>query len=99
MLLAVSFMIGCNKPLRMSWVYYDETVCADRWGYSNVNEVQKDNVTAYYKKKGIRIYELEIIIDRDPEGCGDCSCKTGRRIKCKVKKSDVKDLLPEGFYE
>jgi hypothetical protein len=90
---------GCGKNVNVSWVYYDETICADRWDRSNNNEVLKDNITAYFKSKGVKIYELEIFTDRTPDSCGDCHCKTGRRIKAKVKNREVDTMQGEGFYK
>jgi hypothetical protein len=83
----------------MNWVYYDETICADRWDKSINNEVLKDNITRYFEGQGVRIYDLEIFSDRTPEHCSDCTCKTGRRIKAKVKGKDLKGIESEGFYK
>jgi hypothetical protein len=89
---------GCIKP-KMSWVYYDETRCADKWEYTHNNERLKENFTTYYKSQGVRIYEVEIFSDGAAETCSECSCKTGRRFKAKVKKSEVKNLKNAGFYQ
>jgi hypothetical protein len=97
-LFAVLF-ISCNKKSHIRWVYYDETRCADKWAFTHNNEALKDNVVSYMKSKNITIYELEIFNDRPAESCGECYCKSGRRIKCKIKKSDLKDIKKEGFYE
>lgn len=90
---------GCTKSGNVKWVYYDETQCADKWTYTNNNESLKLNVISYMKSKGITIYEMEIFNDRTAESCTECSCKSGRRLKCKVKKSDLKEIKQEGFYE
>jgi hypothetical protein len=80
-------------------VYYDETKCSDKWTYQNNNEALKENVTSYLSGKGIKIYEIEIFWNSNPESCSECYCKTGRRFKCKVKKSDLKEIEQEGFYQ
>lgn len=97
MSVALIFM-SCNKT-NMKWVYYDETICADRWEFNINNEKLKDNVTSYFKSRGVRIYEIEIFTDRAPDNCSNCDCKTGRRFKCKVKRLDVSSMNAEGFYE
>src|SRR5687767_6820550 len=86
-------MSGCGKnATNVQWVYYDETRCADKWTYTNNNEALKQNVISYMKSKGITIHEMEIFNDRTAESCSECYCKSGRRMKCKVKKSDVKEI-------
>ena len=92
------FMFSCGKN-NMKWLYYDETVCADKWEYNINNERLKDNVTSYFDGKGVRIYEVEIFNDRTAESCLECHCKTGRRVKVKVKKHDVSSMKAENFYE
>jgi hypothetical protein len=96
---AVFIITGCGKSAHVRWVYYDETKCGDRWTYTNNNEALKQNIISYMKSKGITIHEMEIFNDRTAESCGECNCKSGRRLKCKVKKSDVKEIKKEGFYE
>ena len=99
-LLVVSILLfGCGKTGNYKWLHYDETYCADKWDGNINNEKLKDNVVAYLDKQGIKVYEIEIFSDRTPDACADCYCKSGRRIKCKVKKRDVKDIKKEGFYE
>jgi len=98
-LLAISAVFSdCGKS-SFKWLHYDETVCADRWEYSMNNEKLKDNVTSYLDKKGIKLFEIEIFIDFPPDGCADCTCKTGRRFKVKIKNRDLSDIKKEGFYE
>lgn len=90
--------MGCTKS-NMKWVNYDETQCADRWEFNINNEKLKENVTSYYKGKGVRIYDIEIYTDHGPETCLECNCKTGRRFHCKVKNGDLSSMKSDGFYE
>jgi hypothetical protein len=94
-----AFLNSCFKGNQMDWIYYDETNCADRWEFTNNNELLKDRIVAYYKGKGVRIYEIEIFSDRTREACSECICKTGRRVKAKIKHKDAKVMKAEGFYE
>lgn len=88
---------GCTKS-NFRWLYYDETNCADKWEKNIINEKLKDNVVNYLDKQGIKVFEIEIFSDGTADACTDCACKTGRRIKCKVKKRDVSDIKRQGFY-
>lgn len=100
LVLVVSTLLsGCSKSYRFRWVSYDETYCADRWDKNINNERLKDNVTVYMDNKGVKIYEIEIITDRPADACTQCTCKSGRRIKIKVNRGDVKSAKSEGFYE
>lgn len=90
---------GCGKRNDIEWVYYDETRCADRWDRSNSNEVLKANIIKYYEGQSVTIYDLEIFFDRSPDTCFDCVCKTGRRIKAKIKGRDLSDVKSDGFYQ
>ena len=99
-LLVVSALIfGCGKSGNVRWLHYDETYCADKWEHNINNEKLKDNITAYLEHKGIKVFEMEIFTDRTPDTCTDCTCKSGRRIKAKIRRRDVNDIKKEGFYE
>lgn len=99
-LLAVSALLfGCGKSGNVRWLHYDETYCADKWEKSVNNEKLKSNITTYLDAKGIKVFEIEIFTDRTAETCTDCVCKSGRRIKVKIKRNDVKEIKKEGFYE
>jgi len=93
------FTSSCIKSNGTEWLFYDETSCADAWPFAAVNEKLKENITEHYKEKGIRIYDLEIFVDRTPEVCAACTCKTGRRVKVKVKSRDVEAMQEEKFYK
>lgn len=90
---------GCNKASKAKWYFYDETKCADRWTKTNNNEALKENVTSYLASQNITIYEMEIFIHQAADECSECSCKSGRRYKVKVKKSDQSKIKEEGFYQ
>ena len=99
LLLISTVWFGCGKNINVKWMYYAETQCADRWTMTNNNEVLKDNITNYFQSKGVKILELEIFRNGDPEPCNECACKSGRTIKVKVKKHDSDDMKAEGFHD
>src|SRR6187401_3409522 len=84
--LVVLFMSGCGKSSNVRWVLYDETNCADKWTFNNNNEILKNNIVEYMDGKGVKIFEIEIFRQVEAESCGECTCKTGRQVKCKVRK-------------
>ena len=97
--LVVLSLSRCGKSSNVRWVFYDETNCSDKWTYTNNNEVLKDNIVDYMDSKGVKIFEIEIFTIVEAESCHECSCKTGRQIKCKIKKGDLSNAKSEGFYE
>lgn len=80
-------------------MYYDETYCSDPWIASSNDETLKNNFAAYFKNKGITVYESEIFLDRTAQNNNDCSNKTGRRIKCKITENNVNDMKNLGLYQ
>ncbi len=90
-------LTSCSKQRKSTWMYYDETSCADKWAFHNTNEILKDNAMKYLESKKITVYEMEIFRFTEPETCSACTCKTGRRYKAKVKNGDVKEAKREGF--
>jgi hypothetical protein len=93
------FSQSCNKTSKVKWIFYDETHCADKWEFTNNNERLKQNITEYLDGKGIKVLEIEIFRQIEAETCSACTCKTGRQIKCKVKRGDLDEAKDEGFYE
>lgn len=103
---------SCEKLYNTIWVYYDETFCTNPWS-SIINigvDTPKDEkikaVEEYFKDKGIKIFKIEIeedetLLDFYPDSiiCLACHCKTGYRIKCKIKESDLSKMEKEGFYQ
>lgn len=98
LLLIGILFVNCSKTSNVKWMYYNETQCADKWPFDLNNEKLKQNVTDYLKTKGIKVLEIEIYVDGTAEACTACECKTGRRVKCKVKKREEDNMKGEGFY-
>jgi len=101
LVVVISFSFtGCEKLTNTTWVYYNETYCADVWGQNTVPEDEKKKtIKKHFKDKGIRIFKVEITADGTPDSCFSCGCKTGKRIKCKIKEKDVTAMKNEGFYQ
>lgn len=98
--LGILTLSSCEKTTNTTWVYYNETYCADPWEQANVSkEEKKNNIVKYFKEQGIKIYAIEILNDGTPEMCEACHCKSGVRIKCKVKKKEVEAMLNVNFYQ
>ena len=94
--------IGCEKLYNTIWVYYDETDCFDSWGIFKHNTPKDEKIKVieeYFKDKGIKIFKIEITEDGTREICMACFCKTGYRIRCKIKERDLSKMEKEEFYQ
>ena len=100
-LIIAATSISCEKIYNTTWVYYDETYCFDSWGtIENTPENEKIKaVEEYFKDKGVKIFKVEIAKDGTPEACDACHCKSGNRIKCKIKERDLSKMGKEGYYQ
>lgn len=99
-ILLMATLTSCEKLVKTSWVYYDETYCADPWGHSTTEYSRKiKDIEAYFKEKKIRIFKTEILHDRVMEMCHSCGCKSGNRIRCKIKSKDKSEMIDLSFYE
>ena len=90
---------SCAKHGNTYWLWYDQTLCSDKWGTYKNNEDLKRVMLEYFDSKSIKVYDIEIFSNGTVDGCLSCSCKTGKRIKLKVKKRDLKAIKEEGFYQ
>lgn len=99
-LIGTATLSSCEKTINTTWVYYDETYCSDPWGNSGVFEEEKKiNVVKYFEEKNIKIYAIEVLYDGKKEECEACHCHSEIRIKCRVKKKNVKAMLNASFYQ
>ena len=99
-LIGLTTLNSCEKFADTTWTYYNETYCADPWGQNTVPEDEKKkNIENHFKDKGIKIFKVEITDDGTLDLCESCGCKSGKRIKCKIKESDLAAMKNEGFYQ
>ena len=98
--LTILALTSCEKLTKTSWVYFDETYCADPWGdYDSDNSKKTDNVKKYLKDNNIRVFKVQVNNDGTQELCKSCGCKSGNRIKCKIKSKDKSKAVALKFYE
>ena len=91
---------ACKKDT--VWVYYNETLCADKWGHSDDSDKERlKAVKQYLNNKQIHVYKIELIFDETPAEiwCFACICKNGNIIKCKINEDDLQKAINENFYK
>lgn len=91
---------NCSKIYDTTWMYYDETKCADPWReYKASMNDKKKNAKKYLKDKDIKVFKIKILGDGTEEACKSCGCKSGNRIHVEIKEVDVNKATSEGFYK
>ena len=77
---------------------YDETQCADPWVKRTQDAETISNVKDYLSSRDIDVLNIQISNDGVYESCRACSCKTGRRIKVKIKYMYLERIKAVHFY-
>lgn len=92
---------GCKK-YATTWVYYDETFCADPWGDANIGETEKIKaIEKYLKEQRVKFFKVKIVHDASigEITCYACNCKSGNRIHVEIDRKDVSKALNVKFYQ
>ncbi|HRN93133.1 MAG TPA: hypothetical protein PL084_00265 [Chitinophagales bacterium] len=101
-LVGVTTFISCEKITDTTWVYYDETFCADPWGNANIGETEKIKaIGKYLKEQKVKFFKVKIVHDASIGAitCYACNCKSGNRIHVEIDRKDVSKALNENFYQ
>jgi len=79
---------------------YDETALADPWFKPKVNDsILISNITKFLVNDSLTVYKIAISLDGQREACKAGFCKTGRRIKALIDRTDLIKIQKIGFYE
>ena len=78
---------------------YDETECNNPWDRTPEDAETISNVKEYLRSKNINVLDIQITKDGINDFCRACWCRTGRRIKVKIKSEDLEKIEEEKFYE
>jgi len=78
---------------------YDETECNNPWHRTPYDTKTISNVKEYLRSKNINVLDIQITKDGINDFCRACWCRTGRRIKVKIKSWDLEKIIEENFYE
>lgn len=98
--------IACQGPdgklewpeeAQTKWLSYQETQCADPWGYGNSNQDKVQYIKEYLQKQGITVLDISLNKVNDGAMCMACTCASGRVLKVQVRKEDEAKLLALGF--
>ena len=78
---------------------YNQTYCADPWGYAENNKELADKISDYLKAVNIEIFNVKIDNKGIPQLCNACICLSGKRIIIKVSENDLNSIKEYGFQE
>jgi hypothetical protein len=103
LILAISCIktfVSCEKITNTTWVYYDESWCANPWGTTNLKEDERiTNVRNYLKDRKIKVFKVSILSDGTIDPCDGCHCKSGTRVHANIKTKDLDKAIQAGFYK
>lgn len=77
---------------------YDETQCNDPWDIRPEDAETISNIKKYLSSRNIIVLDIQITKDGINDSCRACPCRTGRRIKVKIKSMDLEKIIEENFY-
>ena len=93
---------SCSKDddsAEFAYALYNQTSCADIWGYSNDKDELAEKVTDYFETETIEILDVNFDNEGTAQLCNACTCLTGMRILIKVKIDDINAIKDYGFRE
>lgn len=94
------FDCNCISSFGKTCLVYEQTYCADPWGNSSLEDEKiAENLNSYFQNLGVEINDICFDEEGTIENCYACSCKSGRRIKVKVKNKNWEILRNLGFTE
>ncbi len=98
-LLLLAFILSCNEDeFGKTWVYIEETQCANPWDGLGSGSTE-NNVTEYLKKHKIRVYDVKVTVYSPGPSCNACFCPSGRVILVLIRLKDIKKIKNLGFEE
>ncbi len=80
-------------------VLYNQTYCADVWGYADNDDELAGKITKYLKAVNIEISNVKIDNKGTPQLCNACICLSGKRVIAKVSENDLNSIKEYGFQE
>ena len=93
----VLLVSACRAPIKTSWVYYEETGCADPWPAGATDDETKANLVKYLNQYEISVYKIALQAEELEKECEGCQCLTGRKFRVEINRDHEEDALQVGF--
>ena len=78
------------------WVCYDIT-WSDLSTVNGIGSVQA--AKKHLRNKNIHVFKAEFTPDGTVDDCKCSNCRTGKRIKCEIRKDDLDNAIESNFYQ
>jgi hypothetical protein len=91
---------SCERQFSAVWVKYNETGCADPWGYDFEKESDKLSAIQDYliNEEGIECYKVSVGDPVQTSGCLACICETGNTLRAKIHEDNLQAAVAVGWY-
>lgn len=94
---AASLMIACTKEANEIAMQYEQTGCADKWGYGPNDDETKAKLGRFLDSAGISYTDLQFAKVNPGAVCLACNCVTGGLFTLKTTEPSVAALTNLGF--
>lgn len=95
----VLILTGCEKHSFDEEVLYEQTFCADAWGYGDTDAKTVGQMVDFLDKEGVKIHDARLVAEREPDACKACTCKSGRVFYGRVRTKNLAAVQKLGFRE
>lgn len=94
--LIILLLISCKKngDIQMK---YEQTQCADRWGYGTNDAHTKNLLGLFLDSAGIKYSNLELKRINSGAACAACTCESGGLFSLTTTESFTTELIKLGF--
>ncbi len=94
---AAAFLTACKKDCYTVSMTYDQTQCADPWGYGPNDEETKNKLGFFLDSIGVDYSNLSFARTNPGQVCDACFCTSGGVFSLKTTEPFVETLIEKGF--
>ncbi len=97
LLVASSILSACKKDCNSIEMIYNQTQCADPWGYGPTDQETKNKLGAFLDSMGVDYSNLHFKRTNPGQVCDACFCISGGVFTLNTKEAFVETLIKKGF--
>lgn len=94
---AAILFTACKKDCNTVTMIYEQTQCADPWGYGPTDQETKNKLEFFLDTIGVDYSGLSFERINPGQVCNACFCISGRLFTLKTSESFVETLIKKGF--
>ncbi len=96
---AVISFTACKKDCNTVTMIYEQTQCADPWGYGPTDQETKSKLGFFLDSIGVDYSNLSFARINPGQVCNACFCKSGGVFTLKTTEPFVETLIEKGFQK